>query len=677
MQRTIAVVNIPASSPASQAAPTADVDRAPETQSPHASSSSAKPRTMSPGIAGLSNRQSATPTAGRRAAPVPTRTAGMTPAAGQGLPGIVERVSEMKSYLAELRAAHAAQLELRRPRDAQFLDLLVAMENMRDPKLDLSAHHVDYKALHAGARDAVSDLASRVVAGMQTGGSWRAVVSMDTHEVALSVQHDAQRPHHLSIVAVDSTSGHFSSQDWGTLAMSLGVHLNDALARQGKPREAKVWVNRLNTGTQKTSEGGAIFAIAAARDMPGEPGIERLHEQTLAQAAREPAHFASGTNTNPTWLGARFFKHMTQESSMQALLATRPELEDQPVNRKQQTLRDRQATHLARHWPPFGTAYTYSDSYERKRIRMVKRAIRHFEATTPELLSARLDHMAMYLGELRRAQRQGTPLPEPRDADFIDLLAGAENTRDDELRLSTHEVDLPQLAAGHVDAVDDLWTSVAEGVRSGADWQATLDLNGHFAALSARHDPQNPAHVSLVVLDGAGSPLTTDAWQTLTTLLGARLFQMQQDTDDARSIKVWLTHCNVSAGEPAANSALFAVRAAREMKADEGIAGLHLDALTEARRSPEDIVVSERNGDELFDPEYFASPGTGENESTDGSEENEPRADAEAYDPRDDARDYDPTAEATLLAEQIEMYRSALSQFERSLASMYAARWAT
>ena len=278
---------------------------------------------------------------------------------------------------------------------------------------------------------------------------------------------------------------------------------------------------------------------------------------------------------------------------------------------------------------------------------MYERAIGHVEtAAAPQLLSARLNNMATYLGDLRRAQRRGTNLPAPQDAEFIDLLVGSENMRDDHLRLRAHKVDIGQLEAGHTDAVSDLWTSLAEGVRSGADWHATLDLNGHFAALSAHHDPHNAAHVSLAVLDGAGLPISLRGWQTLAAQLGNRLRQMLPEQDPAGSVKVWLTHLDVSARQPAENSALFALRAVKEMKSDRGIAEIHRNAIAEAHSLPEDIVATARNGADLLDPAYGMPP---------------------------DADSYDPSEEAALLAEQIEMYSLALSHLERSLASMYAA----
>lgn len=67
-------------------------------------------------------------------------------------PGLSARLESMRQYLAELKtAAHAdPNLRVETPghRDAEFLDLLVAVENARHPKLALSAHTISLNALN-------------------------------------------------------------------------------------------------------------------------------------------------------------------------------------------------------------------------------------------------------------------------------------------------------------------------------------------------------------------------------------------------------------------------------------------------------------------------------------------------------------------------------------------------
>lgn len=557
-------------------------------------------------------------------------------------PDIAGRLNDMKAYLAELQSAHATGRELSQSRDAQFLDLLAAVENARDPSLRLSAHAVNHAALGKGkvvAMKAVAGLARTAIEGMGQG-SWHAVLSVDDHEVALAAKHDPQHPARLSLIAVDSVSSHLLSGQWGQIALLVGEHMNRALAEEGKPADAQVWVNCLNTSTQKTGEGGAIFALGAVRQMPRDADVQQLHEKVLAQQAGYDAPAAARVVADNSLLGARFFKHMTLSVGLDDLLKRRPELEEVPVNKKGQTLRTHQAEHLLKHRPLWGLPHVYSDSYEQKRLKVYERAIQSIEtAAAPQLVAKQLQGMEEYVYELRRAFKGKASLPASRDAEFIGLLVGVENTLDPQLRLSAHRVDPGKLAAREPAAIDDLWRSVAEGVRSGAGWHATVDFGGHHAALSARHDPANAALVSLVMVDGAGSPLSPEDLKGLAQLLSRRLQIQLHDAGDSRQGKVWLTHLDVSARQPdSANSALFALLVAKDLKGEAIVGDVHADALAQARSRDEPAIVRGRAAGDLIDPDY----------GVDG--QGNPQTDPQA------------------LREQIEMYRSAIGHYERSLA---------
>lgn len=572
----------------------------------------------------------------------PTTTQPPTLTSAHRHAGIAHRLQEMKGYLAELQLAHAAGRELPRSRDTQFLDLLVAMENARNASLRLSAQAIDHAALDRGpaaAMKAVAGLARAAIAGMDQG-SWHAVLSVDGHEVAVAAEHDEKHPARLSLVVVDSASSNLSSGQWGQIALLVQQHMNRALSREGKPADAQVWVNCLNTSTEMTATcgGSTILSLAAAREMPHDPDIQQLHKETLGQAAENPAHAAARLSTDNHLLGARFFKHMTGPQALQDLLKSRPELEDAPVNKKGTTLREHQAEHVVSHRPPFGVSYTYSDSYERKRLRMYGRAIAHM---APVAMAEQLQGMEAYVHELRRAAKGKAPPPAARDAEFMGLLIDVENTLDPQLRLSAHRVDPVQLAALDPAAINDLWQSVATGVRSGADWHATLDLGGHHAALSARHDPDNRANVSLVVVDGNGSPLLREgAGEALTKLLGDRLQAMLRGTEHAGQGKVRLTHFDVSARQPDINDALFAVLSAKSLKDFRDIGEAHAEALKAASSSVESTAVDRRDGAHLIDPDYGASDQD------------------ESIEPED--------LKAELDQEQIEMYQRAIGYFENS-----------
>lgn len=204
---------------------------------------------------------------------------------------------------------------------------------------------------------------------------------------------------------------------------------------------------------------------------------------------------------------------------MKTLLNDRLDLATQPVGKRSpQTLAEYQAARLRVHMPaPFGIRHAYSSSYEDKRLKLYERAIAHLDA------SVRLDGMAGYLHALRRASTSEAAPPPPRDAQLLDLMIDAEGMADPQLRLSAHRVDTAKLAALDASAIDSLKPVLAEGVKSGADWHATLDLGGQHVAVAARHDAERPTHVSLAVVDGAGSTLSRQDWGNLARTIGMRL----------------------------------------------------------------------------------------------------------------------------------------------------------
>jgi hypothetical protein len=581
--------------------------RLPDTEpAAHGSTGTPTSTTPSPTDA-LPSRRSQGPSAPRRAPPSTSAESTRALASAARQPGISARVAEMKTYLADLRAHHAAERELPgiRSHDAKFLDLLVAAEGDRDPSLKLSAQSIDYKGLRQGgaaAMKAVDGLARAAISDMQQG-SWHAVVSVDGHQVALSAQHDAQHAGRLSLVVVDSVGESLSAQEWNQVAMLMREHMNRALTAQGKPADAQVWLSSLNTSVQKTNEGSAIFALAAVREMPKDGDVQGVHAEQLRRQAAEPQHPAGARLRNDNaQLGARFFKHMTLEANMKVLLEKRPELADAPVNKKGQTLPEYQAAHLSRHVSRIGTSHQTSGSYEKRRLRMYERLVDRLETTVAsQQLAGQIGDMKAYVHELKRAAKGKTTLPVSREADFLKLLVGVENTLDPQLRLRAHSLDVAKVVAGDQAATDDLWHSLAEGVRTGADWHATLDIAGHHAALSAKHDPADTSIMSLVVIDGAGSPMDLEDWETLAALLCRRLHREQAETDDDRMGKVWLMRLNTAAIPPGPDGALFALTAATEMKGAPSIGETHAQALAQANESQDFDMAWERDAGELSD----------------------------------------------------------------------------
>ena len=550
-------------------------------------------------------------------------------------PGIATRLADMRQYLADLKHAYAHGDEMEHPRDTQFLDLLVAMENARHPNLALGSHTIDDAALEANNPEAVASLASRLEASMRDGASWHAIVCVGGREVALSARHDPKQPRHISLVVVDSEPRRPSSPDWHHIAALVTVRLNQALARTGDDSTVRIRVNSLHTAAQTITDGSVIFALSAVKAMPRDADIRRLHKSALKSAAENEAPFGTQTIDDNRLLGARFFKHMTHPPRMEKLLKARPDLATQPVGkRSEQTLAEYQKARLRVHMPAsFGIRHAYSSSYEDERLKLYERAIAHLDA------SVRLDGMADYLHALRHARTSGTAPPPPRDAEFMDLLTAAANMQDPQLRLSAHRIDTAKLADHDIDAIGSLKPVLTEGVKSGADWHATLDLDGHHVAVAARHDAGHPTHLSLAVADGAGSTLSRQDWANLARTIGKQLDANLRAAGDERTGKVWLTRLDISEQQTVPTTALFALLVAQGMPRVADIADAHREALAQASSRPENVAAGHFTRPDLLaidDDDVTAEAGV-------------------------------PALDAYLKEEQIALYERAIPHIERAL----------
>ncbi|AXV87574.1 type III effector protein [Ralstonia solanacearum] len=629
----------PATQPINTTA-TARPDTAAEGSTRSAHVSGARPRTVDGSFRNLPTRHAGSraskPPIILRKAPSKIDTRALAAMAHQ--PGLKTRLVAMRQYLAELKtAAHAdpdIRMETPGHRDAQFLDLLVAVENARHPKLALSAHTIDSAALEACNPAAVASLANHLEASMRSGDPWHAILSVHQHEMALSVRHHPEQHKQISMIVVDSAPEHLSVPEWNLVAALLAGHLDHKLAQAGDPKGVKIVLHCLNTATQHTNHGSAIFALSAVKAMPDDEDVGRLHEYALSEAGKQTDSVDAQVIKDNSLLGARFFKHMTHAFGIEPLLTARPNLRNLPVNKKTGLpLHKYQAERMRPHQPLFNVQEKWSTSYEDKRLQLYERAITH-------LASARVDAMAGYLDELRRARKGKADMPAPRDAEFLDLLVEVENKLDPQLRLSAHEIDVPKLAAHDTSAVASLAPVVADGVRSGGDWHATLDIGGgHHVAVAARHDAEHPTHVSLAVLDGAGSPFSSANWRDLASTVAKCL----DAAGDGRSGKVWLTYVDASSQATGPNSALFALRAAKEMKESglqQGslIDRMHKNALDLSRNAQTAVSLGKYSGPPPLDPEY----GTG-----DGADKH--------------------SLDGIFRKEHIQMYLRAIHHFERAL----------
>ncbi|MBB6596440.1 type III effector protein [Ralstonia solanacearum] len=520
-------------------------------------------------------------------------------------PRILERLDAMRQRLAELKTDQARGREALGSRDTQFLDLLVAMENARHPELALSLHAIDHRALRDGNPSAVADLAGALATSMRTGKqSWHAILSTNGYQAAVSVRHHAAHPERISLVVVSSAGEMLSEPEWHRVATLLAEGVDKALEQhralvlENVPSRATVDVHCLHTCTQLISDGEAILALSAAKAMPADKDVAALHQRALADAGERESPVGVRIENDNDYLGPRFFKYMTYPFGTDKLLKKRPAFETQPVNKKTELpLREFQAMHMRPRVPRFGLREQRNTAHETKRLQLYERAIAHLGA------SVRVDGMAGYLHELQRAHEGGTAPPAPRDAEFLDLLAGVENMLDPQLRLSTHRIDTAKLDTRDPGAIASLTPILAEGLRSGNDWRATLDLGGHHVAVDARHDAEHPTHLSLAVLNGAGSPLSRKDWRNLSRALRNSVNAILQagEGNGARTGKVWLTHLDISSHLTGTDTALFALRTAKAMRDDPGIAGVHGKALALASSSPSTAGSTGDSGDALID----------------------------------------------------------------------------
>ncbi|WP_263407408.1 YopJ family acetyltransferase [Ralstonia solanacearum] len=434
--------------------------------------------------------------------------------------------------------------------------------------------------------------------------SWHAILSTNGYQAAVSVRHHAAHPERISLVVVSSAGEMLSEPEWHRVATLLAEGVDKALEQhralvlENVPSRATVDVHCLHTCTQLISDGEAILALSAAKAMPADKDVAALHQRALADAGERESPVGVRIENDNDYLGPRFFKYMTYPFGTDKLLKKRPAFETQPVNKKTELpLREFQAMHMRPRVPRFGLREQRNTAHETKRLQLYERAIAHLGA------SVRVDGMAGYLHELQRAHGGGTAPPAPRDAEFLDLLAGVENMLDPQLRLSTHRIDTAKLETRDPGAIASLTPILAEGLRSGNDWRATFDLGGHHVAVDARHDSEHPTHLSLAVLNGAGSPLSRKDWRNLSRALRNSVNAITQagEGNGARTGKVWLTHLDISSHLTGTDTALFALRTAKAMRDDPGIAGVHGKALALASSSPSTAGSTGDSGDALID----------------------------------------------------------------------------
>ncbi len=285
----------------------------------------------------------------------------------------------LMGYLNELEAAFR---ENRMPaiRDHEHLPRVIEGLNQADPGLRL-LHDV---VMQHEPSSVVEDyqITQRLRQGLGRGDAWRMVIDDQDvdHRYALSVK-CATTSHDASLILVDSL-------DAKTETSSRVTSWNDILGRIGKVLRQQMPAGlpvRLHlavacTTIQRTPDGCSILALSAARKMAAEPGIGRIHDAALRAVANGPP--GHGINALPAvLLPPSFFKHATSPKDLVVNLAQRqgsgPHGVVNPVvNKEGQTLMDRCGSHLTSRWDArAGTQRVYSNSYEAKRIELVRTAL--------------------------------------------------------------------------------------------------------------------------------------------------------------------------------------------------------------------------------------------------------------------------------------------------------------
>lgn len=263
---------------------------------------------------------------------------------------------------------------------------IIAGLNKADPQLRLGLDVV----MQFEPLSVVSDyrLVQQLEQGLVKGGDWRMVIDDQDidHRYAMGVHCDpASRC--ASLILIESLDESSETAErmtaWQDIIERMGKVLRERLP--GDP-PVRLHLAVSATTTQRSPEGCDIFAISAARKLASEPSISDLHQKVLARMSRSDA--ATVVSPLPsTFLPPSFFKHSTSGNDLLDNLFRRDEVGharrldgvfNPVVNQKGQTLLERWTSHLtSRVDQDTGKQRVYSNSYEAKRIELIRTALAH------------------------------------------------------------------------------------------------------------------------------------------------------------------------------------------------------------------------------------------------------------------------------------------------------------
>lgn len=186
--------------------------------------------------------------------------------------------------------------------------------------------------------------------------------------------------HDASLILVDSleeaSKASKRRESWSDILVSIG----DVL-RERMPADAPVRLHLAVacTTTQRTEEGCDILSLSMAKKMAAEPGIAQLHGAALRAMEGGPAGETIAA-LPATALPPSFFKHSTSGNDLLDNLFQRDEagrdgVFNPVVNRDGQTLLERWTSHMTHRKDSTGKDRWYSNSYEAKRIALIRTAL--------------------------------------------------------------------------------------------------------------------------------------------------------------------------------------------------------------------------------------------------------------------------------------------------------------
>ncbi|MGM9491793.1 YopJ family acetyltransferase [Ideonella sp. YS5] len=284
----------------------------------------------------------------------------------------LRRHPELTAYLDELERAYRQNRE---PAvfDHPYLDDILQGLNAADPAL--AAQRCEFSPRWQASDLATSPLARCLQSHLGTGRTARLLLDSEGHRAALSIR-CAAGSNDVSMLLVDSFSPELmkdGTAHWGRALAAIASALQKTLEPDAPP--VRVHLTTVGASTQKTLSGCSIFAMSALKKMASEDFVGQLHHETLESMAGEGP--AIGVHlVGPDELPVPFMKHATSGTVIDAYLDRSSLAEaDAAVNRQGETLRDRHSRHLITRG-----LFTYSNSFEAKRIEFVRTALHHLTA---------------------------------------------------------------------------------------------------------------------------------------------------------------------------------------------------------------------------------------------------------------------------------------------------------